>query len=98
MRLRRFIIISLCALLVLMRSYAFISSWSADWMPQDPPLPFFWSAVMWGIRLALWPLCVFDLAFQRDPSGLVLVFLLLAAAAFWGFIIELIYGKFRAVA
>ena len=67
-------------------------------MPQDPPLPFFWAAVMWGIRLALWPLCLYDVLFQRDPSGLMLVFLLLATAVFWGYIIELIYGKVKVVA
>ena len=61
-------------------------------------LPFFGAAVMWGVRLALWPLCIFAAVFQRDPSGLVLVFMLLATAAFWGFIIELIYRKVKVVA
>ena len=86
MRLSRFIIISLCLLPVLILLYAFIDSWSEDWMPQDPPLPFRWAAVMWFIRLALWPfLCLRD-----DPHGITWFALILVAALFWGFIIELL--------
>jgi hypothetical protein len=91
MRLHRFIIASLCLLPVLIVLYAFIESWSADWMPQDPPLPFRWAVVMWFIRLALWPFCVYDLIFQRDPSGIAFLVMLLITALFWGFIIELLF-------
>ena len=89
MKLHRFIITSLLTLCVFIPLYAFIESWSEDWMPQDPPLPFFGAAVMWGIRLALWPLCIYGVLFERDPSGLAFAFLLLAAAGFWGFTCEL---------
>ena len=89
MRMRRLIIISLCLLPVLFLLYAFIESWSEEWMPQDPPLPFRWAAVMWFIRLALSPLIVYSLACKQDPHGMILLAYLFATALFWGFMIEL---------
>jgi hypothetical protein len=86
MKLSRFIITSLCILPVLILLYAFIDSWSADWMPQDPPLPFRWAVVMWFIRVALWPFLS-----QQAPHGISWLVLLLVTALFWGFIIELLF-------
>ena len=60
-------------------------------MPQDPPLPFHWAVVMWFIRLAVWPICVYDVIFQRDPSVVTALVMLLLTVAFWGFIIELVF-------
>ena len=91
MRLSKFIIISLCLLPVLTMQYAFIDTWSENWMPQDPPLPFSGVALMWFIRLALWPFFVYDVVFQRDPSGVAFLIILLITALFWGFVIELLF-------
>ena len=60
-------------------------------MPQDAPLPFFWAVVMWLIRLVLWPFCIYDVIFQRDPLGVAFVVMLLLTVLFWGFIIELVF-------
>src|SRR5882724_4576704 len=90
MRLSRFIITCLGMLPVLIALYAFIDSWRADWMPQDPPLPFCWTVVMWFITLALWPFCIYDVVFQRGPAGVAFLVTLLITVSFWGFVVELV--------
>ena len=59
-------------------------------MPQDPPLPFRWAAVMWFVRLALLPLIVYSWACKQDPHGMILLACLFATALFWGLMIELL--------
>ena len=85
MKLTRFIFASLCALPILLVLYLFVGSW--DIMPQDPPLPFWTFAFI----LPLWPYCVYDVIFQRDPSGIMNIVVFLITVLFWGFFIELIF-------
>jgi hypothetical protein len=91
MSLKRFIIVSLCMLPFLFALYVVVDSWSAEWMPQDPPPPSCWAVFMWLVKLVFWPFFFSDLIFPDGLTDLALLVVLLITGLFWGFVVELIF-------
>jgi len=89
MNLRRLILGSLWAMPILGFLDIFIGNF--DYMPQDPPVPVLVTASIWFCALALWPLFVYALIFQHDPTGISSLAVLLTTMLFWGFIVELLF-------
>ena len=91
MKTRRFIISSICAMLVVLGLFLWLVLGFPDHMnPTDPPPTVGREILRFVCMIACWPFAITSLILHGDPPLLIYWLLLwVATGAFWAFIIEL---------
>jgi hypothetical protein len=86
-KIRRFVIIAICATLVVSGMF-FVEFFVFPDIAPPTPFENAWFCV-WAV--ASWPLSVVWFMSQRDPSLMALILLTTASGLFWAFIVELFF-------
>ena len=93
MKMHRFIISSICAMLVVLGLFLWLILGFPDHMnPTDPPPTIGHEILRFVCMIACWPFAIVSLIFHRDPPLLIYWLLLwVVTGVFWGLIIEVFF-------
>ena len=88
MKLRRFIVSSLCAMVVAFGMFLWLGYWYGDLLDANLRPSFFEVAFQRVCLVVCWPFVATSWLLGHDPSRIVSLLLWIATGLFWGFVME----------